>query len=157
MTGRYTAEGDVRETLAAVDDRFVVARPGDEVALGFDELAVPPLPAGWTRTFLLYADGYSKEMDLHSASPDRVEPMPFRSMRGYPPGDRAHSARPALALRLDTNHASGRVVPRPILSIDSYLLLSKLTPGSRPGLGSAGVAERPQIDGQGPGHLEQSR
>ena len=52
------------------DDQFVVSRPGDEIALAFDAAALPPLPAGWTRTFLLYADGYSKEMDLNSASPD---------------------------------------------------------------------------------------
>ena len=38
----------------------------------FDAAALPPLPEGWTRTFLLYADGFSKEMNLHSASPDAL-------------------------------------------------------------------------------------
>ena len=37
-----------------------------------------------TRTFLLFADGFSKEMDLNSASPDAVEPMPFHGMSQYP-------------------------------------------------------------------------
>ena len=41
-------------------------------------------PPGWTRTFLLYGDGFSKEMDLHSASPDALEPLPFHGMTSYP-------------------------------------------------------------------------
>jgi hypothetical protein len=84
MPGRYTREGDVRELLRAVDDRFVISRPGDEITLSFDASALPPLPAGMRRTFLLYASGYSKEMDLHSASPDAVAPIPFRAMPHYP-------------------------------------------------------------------------
>ncbi|HEV3468620.1 MAG TPA: FG-GAP-like repeat-containing protein [Pyrinomonadaceae bacterium] len=84
MTGRYTREGDVRGLLARTDDMFVVSRPGDEIALVFDASALRPLPAGWTRTFLLYSDGFSKEMDINSASPDQVAPLPFHGMREYP-------------------------------------------------------------------------
>ncbi len=84
MTGRYTREGDVRELLLKSDDLFVVSRPGDEISLSFDATALPPLPAGWTRTFLLYADGYSKEMDINSASPDQLAPLPFHGMSRYP-------------------------------------------------------------------------
>jgi hypothetical protein len=84
MPGRYTREGDVRELLGAADDLFVVSRPGDALALSFDAGAVPPLPAGWTRTFLLHSVGYSKEMDPHSASPDQAWPLPFRTMTRYP-------------------------------------------------------------------------
>jgi hypothetical protein len=84
MTGRYTREGDVRELLAASDDMFVIARPGDELELAFAAANLPPLPDGWTRTFLLYADGFSKEMDINSASPDQVGPLPFHGMSKYP-------------------------------------------------------------------------
>ncbi|HEY0348474.1 MAG TPA: hypothetical protein VGC60_10015, partial [Pyrinomonadaceae bacterium] len=84
MTGRYTREGDVRELLLRSDDMFVVSRPGDEISLSFDAKALPPLPAGWTRTFLLYADGFSKEMDINSASPDQLAPLPFHGMSRYP-------------------------------------------------------------------------
>jgi hypothetical protein len=84
MPGRYTREGDVLELVHAVDDMFVVARPGDEIALSFDAAALPPLPLGWTRTYLLHSDGFSKEMNLHSASPDYAWPLPFHSMRQYP-------------------------------------------------------------------------
>jgi tetratricopeptide (TPR) repeat protein len=84
FTGRYTREGDVRELVRASDDMFVISLPGDELSLSFDANALAPLPRGWTRTFLLYADGYSKEMDINSASPEQVAPLPFRRMREYP-------------------------------------------------------------------------
>jgi tetratricopeptide (TPR) repeat protein len=84
MTGRYTREGDVRELLLASDDMFVISRPGDELVLSFAADKLPPLPKGWTRTFLLYADGFSKEMDINSASPDQVAPLPFHGMSKYP-------------------------------------------------------------------------
>ncbi len=82
--GRYTREGDVRELLTSVDDMFVVARTGDELRLAFDAASLPALPAGWTRTFLLYADGFSKEMNPRSASPDLLAPLPFHGMTRYP-------------------------------------------------------------------------
>ncbi|MGZ8848114.1 MAG: FG-GAP-like repeat-containing protein, partial [Pyrinomonadaceae bacterium] len=84
MTGRYTREGDVRELLLNTDDIFVVSRTGDEISLSFDAKALSPLPSGWTRTFLLYADGFSKEMDINSASPDQLMPLPFHGMSRYP-------------------------------------------------------------------------
>jgi Tfp pilus assembly protein PilF len=82
--GRYTRTGDVRELLAGVDDAFVVSRPGDEIALSFDATALPALPAGWRRTYLLHSDGFSKEMDIHSATPDVLGPLPFHGMTRYP-------------------------------------------------------------------------
>jgi hypothetical protein len=84
MTGRYTREGNVRELLLGSDDMFVISRPGDELSLSFAADRLPPLPKGWTRTFLLYADGFSKEMDINSASPDQVGPLPFHGMSKYP-------------------------------------------------------------------------
>lgn len=84
MTGRYTREGDVRELLFGADDMFVISRPGDELSVSFAADKLPPLPRGWTRTFLLYADGFSKEMDINSASPDQVGPLPFHGMSRYP-------------------------------------------------------------------------
>jgi tetratricopeptide (TPR) repeat protein len=84
MPGRYTREGDVRELILSTDDMFVIARPGDEINLSFDAAGLPPLPKGWTRTFLLYSDGFSKEMDINSASPDQVSPLPFHGMSKYP-------------------------------------------------------------------------
>ncbi|MEQ1908760.1 MAG: FG-GAP-like repeat-containing protein [Vicinamibacterales bacterium] len=83
FAGEYTREGDVLSLLVQTDDQFVIARTGDEVALEFD--ATPgALPSGWTRTYLLQGDGFSKEMDINSASPDTVDPLPFHAMSSYP-------------------------------------------------------------------------
>jgi hypothetical protein len=117
MPGRYTAEGDVRPLLVAVDDRFVVARPGDEIALGFDAAALRPVAAGWTRTFLLYANGFSKEMDVNSASPDHVGPLPFHGMTGYPAA--------AGRTRSERDDTAARVVTTPVPSTDAILLRAR--------------------------------
>ena len=83
IAGAYTREGDVLPLVTARDDQFVIGMPGDEVAL---EFAAPAstVPPGWRLTYLLEGDGYSKEMDVNSASPDTVEPLPFHGMSGYP-------------------------------------------------------------------------
>jgi hypothetical protein len=88
--GRYTRFGDVLPLLRRRDDMFAIAAPGDEIALTFSPAGLPPLPSGWSRTFFLYADGYSKEMNIRSATPDALAPLPFHAMRGYPygPGER---------------------------------------------------------------------
>ena len=63
---------------------FVVSRTGDELAVSFDAAAAPALAPGRARTFLLFADGFSKEMDINSSDPDRVGPLPFHGMSAYP-------------------------------------------------------------------------
>ena len=63
-----------------------------------------------TRTFLLYADGYSKEMDINSASPDSVEPLPFHGMTTYPYGPGEHYPHREAVGKYNT-----RVVSRAIL------------------------------------------
>jgi hypothetical protein len=65
---------------------FVISRPGDELRLSFDASRLPPLEPGQRRTFLFFSHGYSKEMDIGSATPYAVEPLPFRGMRQYPYG-----------------------------------------------------------------------
>jgi tetratricopeptide (TPR) repeat protein len=82
--GEYTRYGDVRELVEAVDDLYVIARHGDELALSFDASRLPPVPRGQRRSFLLFADGFGKDMDLNSARPDTIEPLPFHAMSGYP-------------------------------------------------------------------------
>jgi Tfp pilus assembly protein PilF len=120
LAGRYTREGGVRPLLRAVDDMFVISRPGDEIALSFDARALPALPAGWTRTFLLYAYGYSKEMNPRSASPDTVWPLPFRAMTKYPYGPDEHYP-DTPALRDYLAHYNTRVVNRSVPSIDAAI------------------------------------
>ena len=115
MPGRYTREGDVRELLTAADDRFVIMRPGDEIALSFDASQFLPLPEGWTRTFLLYTSGFSKEMDLNSASPDQLDPLPFHGMPSYPYGS---SVRTPAAQREYVDRFNTRIVKRSVPPIE---------------------------------------
>ncbi|MBI3698296.1 MAG: hypothetical protein HY238_26100, partial [Acidobacteria bacterium] len=110
--GFYTRYGDVRALLDTIDDQFVIMGSGDEVRLQFAAAGLPPLPAGWTRDFLLFVDGWAKDADANTAHGDSVEPLPFHAMRGYPygpgehyPEDAAHqqyrrefNTRPALRL-----------------------------------------------------------
>jgi Flp pilus assembly protein TadD len=117
LPGRYTRFGDVRELLRKTDDFFVVSRPGDEIALTFDAAALPPVPAGSTRTFLLYASGYSKEMDLNSSSPDQLAPLPFAAMKSYPhPAGAGPRLTPARQRYLDDFQT--RIVPRTLPPIE---------------------------------------
>jgi hypothetical protein len=118
MIGRYTREGDVTPLLRAADDMFVISRPGDEIAVSFDARAVPPPPAGWTRTFLLYAYGYSKEMNPRSASPDTVGPLPFRAMTRYPYPAGEHYPRTRLYREYQERYNT-RIVSRHNPSIDA--------------------------------------
>jgi tetratricopeptide (TPR) repeat protein len=82
FNGNFTRPGDVKPLLEQTDDVFVISKTGDEIVLSFP--ALPDLPQGRKRTFLLYADGYSKEMDINSGSPDSVLPLPFKQMKKYP-------------------------------------------------------------------------
>ena len=84
FAGKFTRTGDVKPLLNQIDDVFVISKTGDQLVLSFD--ALPELPKGKKYTFLLYADGYSKEMDINSGSPDAVFPMPFKLMTKYPYG-----------------------------------------------------------------------
>ena len=118
--GRYTREGDVRPLLQDVDDMYVIARPGDELSIGFAERALPALPSGWARTFLVYSYGWSKEMNPRSASPDAVGPLPFSGMSGYPYAPHEHYPRTAKH-REYIERYNTRIVSKPLPSIDGSL------------------------------------
>ncbi len=87
--GNYTRYGDVRELLLAPEDMYVITRNGDEMQVDFDAAKLPPLPKGWKRDYLVYADGFGKDMDLNSARPETVGELPFHKMKSYPhaPGE----------------------------------------------------------------------
>ena len=85
LTGHFTRFGDVRDLLRTVDDQFVIMGRAEEIELEFDASALPALRDGWSRTLVLHTDGYCKDMDLYTAEPDAVEPLPYHAMENYPP------------------------------------------------------------------------
>ncbi len=84
--GRYTRYGPVSELLAAADDLYVIVGTGDELSVEFPA-RLPPLPAGWRRDWLVYLNGWVKDGDPNTLHGDRVEPLPFHAMSGYPYGE----------------------------------------------------------------------
>jgi hypothetical protein len=84
MAGKLTRYGDVAKLLRADDDQFCVLGPGDEVRLEFDAADLPPLPAAWSRSYVLRAFGYCKDADPMTATSDTVEPLPWRGMPAFP-------------------------------------------------------------------------
>jgi hypothetical protein len=119
MPGRYTRTGDVRPLLATADDTFVVSKPGDEVAVRFDASALPPVRPGLARTFLLHGVGYSKEMDINSASPDVVLPLPYDGMKRYPYAEHEAPAR-VRAAQAKAEAWNTRLVARPIVPLELW-------------------------------------
>src|SRR3989441_878264 len=77
--GNYTRYGDVKDLLRAPDDRFAVFGSGEGVKLDFDPSRLPALPAGWTRDYFFFADGFEKDLDFYAAHAFTVEPLPYRS------------------------------------------------------------------------------
>jgi tetratricopeptide (TPR) repeat protein len=82
--GRYTRYGDVRELLAAADDRSVILAAGDEMRLLFDASGLPAPAPGQVRTVFLESHGWDKDADRNTYQARSVEPLPFRAMTGYP-------------------------------------------------------------------------
>jgi Flp pilus assembly protein TadD len=82
--GAYTRYGDVKNLLEKFDDQYALLGPGDELALRFGATGLPPLAAGLARSFVLVSHAYCKDMDLYTATPQTLEPLPFRGMSQYP-------------------------------------------------------------------------
>jgi Tfp pilus assembly protein PilF len=113
--GNYTRYGDARELLHAADDRFAIFGSGEGVRLEFDARGLPPLPAGWTRDYFFFADGYEKDMDFYAAHAFTVEPLPRHTLLAYPyppgsgyPDDVEHLR---YELEYNTRSRSGRLPP----------------------------------------------
>ena len=86
LSGYYTRYGDVRELLAAADDRYIIMNAGDELALRF--AAPPPPPPGFVRDYVLDGDGWIKDGDYNSTYSASVLPYPYHARQIYntPPG-----------------------------------------------------------------------
>jgi tetratricopeptide (TPR) repeat protein len=87
MAGQYTRYGEVTELLDRADDCYVIMGPGEEITLRFAVNAFATVPSGYQRSFILKTDSYCKDMDLYTAHPDTVTPLPFHGMTQYPYDD----------------------------------------------------------------------
>ncbi|MGH9704113.1 MAG: FG-GAP-like repeat-containing protein, partial [Candidatus Acidiferrales bacterium] len=76
--------GDVSKLVQASDNQYAIYGSGDEVQVEFDPSNLPPVPAGWTRDYFFYADGFAKDMDFYAAHGDTVDPLPFHTLVPYP-------------------------------------------------------------------------
>jgi hypothetical protein len=84
VPGRVTRYGDVTGLLSATDDRWVAFVGGDSMRIDFDGRAIAPLPAGWTRDYVLVSDGWDKDFDKNTLAGTAVGPYPFHAMTAYP-------------------------------------------------------------------------
>ncbi len=108
--GQLTRLGDVTELLTGVDDRLTVSGPGDELTIEFDASKLPAVRPGQVRSWVLRADGYTKDTAMTTMSGGTVGPLPFRGMTAYPypagtpqPAGRAEDVK-----RWQTRPAGGR-------------------------------------------------
>jgi hypothetical protein len=110
--GNLTRIGDVTPLLTAIDDRFVLCGPGDEVTVEFDASGLPPVKPGYVRSFVLRTHGYCKDTAPFTATGGEVGPLPFRGMGGYPDGAADRSKAPVGQAEYDrewnTRPAGGR-------------------------------------------------
>lgn len=88
LTGNYTRYGDVLPLLAKPDNKYIISNAGDETTVGFDAGALPVLPKGWKRDFLIRSVGWVKDGDLNTAFGSTVLPLPFHGMSSYPPSEK---------------------------------------------------------------------
>lgn len=75
--GFYTSFGDAKALVENTDDAVAIIGPGEELHLEF-ELPAMALPEGWSRAFVLEADGWCKDADLFTQDAGTVEPLPTR-------------------------------------------------------------------------------
>lgn len=76
-SGFYTALGDAKELVDQTDDAVAIIGPGEELHMEFAEPQSPPRD-GWSRYYVLQADGWCKDSDSFTKDSRQVEPLPTR-------------------------------------------------------------------------------
>ena len=82
-TGNFTRYGDVTELMLEADDKFVIGRQGDQVALKFLTTEIGPVPEGMERDYFVVASCWFKVPGLPYLA-FTVDPLPFHNMSCFP-------------------------------------------------------------------------
>jgi tetratricopeptide (TPR) repeat protein len=106
VPGLLTRYGDVTPLLSQADDRWVAFEGGDAVSLEFDASALPALPAGFVRDWVLVSDGWDKDFDKNTVTGTSIAPYPFHAMTAYPYPDSEKHPDPAFLRRWLTRRSS---------------------------------------------------
>jgi tetratricopeptide (TPR) repeat protein len=101
--GFYTELGDARELVGAADDAVAIIGPGEELHLEFSEPKIP-LRTGWSRYYVLHADGWCKDSDSFTKDSRKVKPLPTR---GLPTFEAELEYRKKLHSKYNTRYRSG--------------------------------------------------
>jgi len=101
--GFYTAFGNARELVEATDDAVAIIGPGEELHLEFSEPKVALQP-GWSRYYVLQADGWCKDSDSFTKDSRKIEPLPTR---GLPTTEQERKLREKLHTKYNTRYRSG--------------------------------------------------
>jgi hypothetical protein len=109
--GNFTRYGNVLPLLDTADDQAVVIASGDEMTIEFPEGGTPAVPTGWKRDFLLYNVAWMKDADLHTATGQTVEPLPFHDAARYPYAPDQHYPDDVAHRRYVAEYNTRRVIP----------------------------------------------
>ncbi len=99
-SGDFTKHGDVTQIVSEGDDMFVIGRQGDQVSLSFPADGLEPLEEGMERDYFMFVACWFKDPpgNWGYGFDFTVDPLPFRSMSGFPypdtenyPNDDAHT------------------------------------------------------------------
>ena len=74
--GDFSAAGTVTETLRTIDREVVICGPGFDVECQFAADGLPPLAAGFHRSWFLEANGITRDTSPLTADAGRVQPVP---------------------------------------------------------------------------------
>lgn len=102
-SGFYTQWGEALPLVREQDDAVAIIGPGEEVHCEFAQ-PQDAAPNGWTRYYVLEADGWCKDADLFTKDADTIRPLP----RSRKLSDAESAVRETLHREYNTRYRSGR-------------------------------------------------
>jgi FG-GAP-like repeat len=104
IAGHYTPGGNVLNLLLANDGALAALGGGDALLLSFANQAIPALPQGWHRCYVLTGIVWIKPGHKNTISCETVMPLPYCGMLSYPYARQGNATRPLELSRWANNH-----------------------------------------------------